>query len=138
MNERVLTTIRFLFKIHQETENNCQKGKMYCYGGSNIGPQPGYWRSSNTSDNFIAWLYSAACLGYVSPSNNNLGECFTGYQGILWADCKVGFSRTGGYNWDKCPNPVWNIIRLILVFIAVIIGIAIIIRSTFAGALQKK
>ena len=111
---------------------------MYCYGGSNINPQPGYWRSSNTSDKFIAWLYSAACLVYVSTSNNNLGECFTGYQGILWADCKVGFSRTEDYNWDKCPNLVWNIIRLILVFIAVIIGIEIIIRSTFAGALQKK
>ena len=63
---------------------------MYCYGGSNIRPQPGFWRISNISDNFIAWLYSAACLGYVSPSNNNLGECFAGYQGILWADVKLG------------------------------------------------
>ena len=77
-------------------------------------------------------------LRIVSLKNNILGECFTGYQGILRADCKVGFSRTWGYNWDKCPNPIWTIIILILMFIVVIIGIAIIIRSTFAGALQKK
>ena len=111
---------------------------MYWYGGSNVGPKPGYWRSANTSDNFIACLFSPACLGYVSPSNNNLGECFTGYQGILWADCVPGFSRTSGYEWGLCPNQVWNVIRLLLVFIAVIIGIAILIKSTLAGALQKK
>ena len=125
----------------QNTPGNClswQKSKMYCYGGSNVGPQPGFWRSSTTSDNFISWLYSAAWLGYVSPSNNNLGEWYTGYQGILCADCVVGFSRTGSYEWAKCPNPVWNVIRLILVFIAIIIGITFMIRSTLAGALQKK
>ena len=53
---------------------DCQTTKMYCKGGSDIGPKPGYWRSSNQTDNFIACLNSAACLGYVEPNNNNLGE----------------------------------------------------------------
>ena len=44
----------------------------------------------------------------MSPSNNNLGEWYTGYQGILCADCVVGFSRTGSYEWAKCPNPVYH------------------------------
>ena len=125
----------------QSSPGNCkswQTNWMYWYGGSNVGPKPGYWRSANTSDNFIACLFSPACLGYVSPSNNNLGECFTGYQGILWADCVPGFSRTSGFEWGLCPNQVWNVIRLLLVFIAVIIGIAILIKSTLSGALQKK
>ena len=117
---------------------SCQTQKMYCKGGSDVGPKPGYWRSSLSSDNFISWLYSGAWLGYVSPSNNKLGEWFTGYQGVLWADWQSGFSRTSDYTCGACPNAAWNIIRLILVFSAVIIVIVIIIRSTLAGALQRK
>ena len=56
---------------------------MVCNGGSDIGPQPGYWRSSNTTDNMIECLFTSACLGYNNETNNNLGECFEGYQGIL-------------------------------------------------------
>ena len=112
--------------------------KMYWYGGSNVGPKPGYWRSSNTTDNFIACLYSPAWLGYVSPSNNNLGEWFTGYQGILCADWQVGFSKMNIHEWGLWPNPIWNIIRLILILIAIIICLVIVVRSTLAGALQKK
>ena len=125
----------------QSSPGSCkdwQKQKMYWYGGSDVGPKPGYWRSSIVSDNFIHCLYSAAWLGYVSPTNNNLGECFTGYQGILWGDWQVGFSKTSNYQWDKCPDPTWNVIRLLMMFIAVVIGIVIIIRSTLAGALQRK
>ena len=116
----------------------CQTQKMYCKGGSDVGPKPGYWRSSLSSDNFISWLYAGAWLGYVSPSNNTLGEWFTGYQGILWADWQPGFSRTSDYTCGGWPNVAWNIIRLLLLFVAVIIVIVIIIRSTLASALQRK
>ena len=60
------------------------------------------------------------------------------YQGVLCAEWKVGFSRTNDYEWGAWPNVVWNVIRLFLIFIAVIIGIIIIIRSTLAGAIQRK
>ena len=130
------------YSLEQQTSpgswKGCQTSKMYCKGGSDIGPKPGYWRSSLISDNFITWLYPGACLGYVSPSNNKLGECFEGYQGILWADWTINFSRTSDYKWGKCPNPIWNIIRLFLIFLAIIIGIVFIIRSTLSGVLQKK
>ena len=115
-----------------------QTSKMYWNGGSNVGPKPGYWRSSLASDNFISWLYSGACLGYVSPTYYKLGECFEGYQGILWADWTVNFSKTSNYKCEKCPNPAWNVIRLLLIFIAIIIGIVFIVRSTLSGALEKK
>ena len=52
----------------------CQTKKMYCYGGSDVGPKPGYWRSSTSSDNFIACLYTSACLGYESAYKNSLGQ----------------------------------------------------------------
>ena len=31
----------------------CPTDKAICNGGSDIGPKAGYWRSSNTTDNFI-------------------------------------------------------------------------------------
>ena len=130
------------YLLEQQTSpgswKSCQTSKMYCKGGSDVGPLPGYWRSSLTSDNFISCLYSGACLGYVSPSNNKLGEWFTGYQGTLWADWTVNFSKTSNYKCEQWPNYVWNIVKLFLVFIGAIIGIVLIVRSTLAGALQKK
>ena len=117
---------------------SCQTQKMYCKGGSDVGPKPGYWRSSLSSDNFISWLYSGAWLGYVSPSNNKLGEWFTGYQGILWADWQPGFSRTNDYSCGAWPNVAWNIIRLLLLLSAFVLVIVIIIRSTLTSALKRK
>lgn len=116
----------------------CQSGKMFCKGGFNVGPKPGYWRSSNTSENFIQCLYFGACLGYVAPSNNNLGECFTGYQGILCGDWTAGFSKNDSFKCDKCPDPVWNVFRLLLILAGIIIWIVIMIRSTIVGATQMK
>ena len=116
----------------------CQTAKMYCKGGSDIGPKPGYWRSSNQTDNFIACLNPAACLGYVEPTNNNLGEWFTGYQGILWANWELNYSRTGSNKCAKWPNPIWNAIQLSLILVVVITGLVIIIRSTLNGAFQRK
>ena len=115
-----------------------QSWKMYWYGGSDVGPKPGYWRSSLTSDNFIQWLYSGAWKGYIKPSENKLGEWFTGYQGILWGEWTIGFSKTENYRWDKWPDPAWNVIRLILISIWVLIWIVIMIRSTLVGASQRK
>jgi hypothetical protein len=33
---------------------DCQTKKMFCYGGNDVGPKPGYWRCCTSSDNFIA------------------------------------------------------------------------------------
>ena len=130
------------YLLEQQTSpgswKSCQTSKMYCKGGSDVGPIPGYWRSSLTSDNFISWLYSGAWLGYVSPSYNKLGEWFTGYQGTLWADWTVNFSKSSNYKCEQWPNYAWNIVKLFLVSVGAIIGIVLIVRSTLAGALQKK
>ena len=117
---------------------DCQKDRMRWKGGSDIVPLSGYWRSANTTDNIIECFYKPACRGYEDIYNNSWGRCFTGYQGLLWADCKVGFSRTGDFECSKCPDPVWNIIRIALVMIAVVFWIVILIRSTLSGALQRK
>jgi hypothetical protein len=50
-----------------------------CYGGSDVGPAAGYWRSSNTSSDFIACYYPPACLGIEPPDYNPQGTCAPGY-----------------------------------------------------------
>ena len=40
----------------------CQSSVSFCMGGARIFPKPGYWRSSNISDNFIECYNSKACL----------------------------------------------------------------------------
>ena len=130
------------YSLKQQSEPGsckpCRNGKMFWYGESDIGPKPGYWRSSNTSDNFIACLYEDACLGYESEYNNSLGACKEGYQGILCADCKVGYSRTNEHQCGKCPSVGWNIVKLTLIMCGQIILIIITVRSTIASALEIK
>lgn len=79
----------------------CPTDMAICMGGANIGPKPGYWRSSNTTDNFIECQYYYACLGMISPDYNPVGDCATGYEGILCAECEVGYSRVYDYQCAK-------------------------------------
>ena len=117
----------------------CFSNRMRCFGGSDIGPMPGYWRSNNKTDNFIEWLHAKACEGYDKVSfTDKTGNCSEGYSGILWADCEVDYSRAGQHQCSKCPNPVANAFRLTLIFIAYLISLVITVKSTLSGALDRK
>lgn len=48
----------------------CQTTVSICYGGSKIGPLPGYWRKNATTSTFIKCPNSPACLGIQSPHYN--------------------------------------------------------------------
>ncbi|CDW74982.1 UNKNOWN [Stylonychia lemnae] len=115
----------------------CPIEKAICLGGSNIGPLPGFWRKSNQSKNFITCPNYAACLGMVPPQNNPIGSCASGYQGILCSICEEGFSRDGESICSKCPDPILNSIRLLVIFLVVILLVILMIRSTLVGAQDK-
>lgn len=107
------------------------KEKAVCDGGASIYPQPGYWRSSNISDNFMECRNGDACLGRNGEENNTLGACAKGYEGILCADCAIGFSRTGSsYKCSKCPEEADNAVKITFMFIIVIAGVVFLVRST--------
>ena len=53
----------------------CPIESAKCNGGSNIGPLPGFWRTSNISKVFVSCLYGRACLGMIPPRNNPMGDC---------------------------------------------------------------
>ena len=57
----------------------CPTTKAICLGGNDIGPRPGFWRTSNYSANFIQCLYPEACLGMIAPDYNPQGSCNEGY-----------------------------------------------------------
>lgn len=116
---------------------SCPSEKATCYGGTNVGPKPGYWRKSNNTSNFIECLVYSACLGMIPPQNDPMGTCATGYQGILCTDCQKGYSRTGDYECSQCPEQSSNIVRLAFIFLIVIFGLVFMIRSTLMGAKNK-
>ncbi|CDW75587.1 UNKNOWN [Stylonychia lemnae] len=105
---------------------SCPSDKALCYGGSNVGPRPGFWRTTNSSSLFIQCLYEPSCLGMVEPENNPIGSCQIGYQGVLCADCAAEFSRTGDFECSKCPQRTINIVRLTFIVLAFIVGVVII------------
>lgn len=118
----------------------CPSDKANCDivdGLAVIAPKKGYWRSSALSDNFIKCLFFGACLGMTEEADPK-GSCAKGYQGILCADCEVGYSRTGQFECALCPEPVANVIRICFIMIFVIFGVTMLIKSTLAGAKERK
>ena len=53
----------------------CPTTEAICYGGSHIGPKPGYWRKNNHTSVFIKCPNKAACLGILPPDYNPMGDC---------------------------------------------------------------
>jgi hypothetical protein len=73
----------------------------------------------------------------LPPNNSLTGECYTGYQGILCADCVDGFSRSSGFKCSLCPEEKSNIARLFFIMLALALAIVLMVRSTLQGALNK-
>jgi hypothetical protein len=73
----------------------CNTERAICLGGSTIGPKPGYWRKSNTTEEFQVCPFSDACLGMRAPDFNPKGDCDEGYHGTLCQGCLPGYSRSG-------------------------------------------
>ena len=71
------------YSLTKMTEpGSCQKcptSQAVCNGGSDIGPLPGYWRSTNLTSTFIRCLRPSACLGMVQPQFDPQGSCGEGY-----------------------------------------------------------
>ncbi len=106
---------------------NCSKHAI-CFGGSLIGPKPGYWRSDFFSVNFVQCLNAEACLGVSLEPFNPQGDCEAGYKGTLCASCVLGFTRNSQYQCTKCPSLAANIPVLVLILLAVTVGFVVVIK----------
>ena len=75
--------------------NFCPSDKAICEGSSRIGPKNGYWRKSDSSDNFLQCFNPAACVSLYRNGNATdykpTGWCADGYYGALCSSCMPGY-----------------------------------------------
>eukprot|EP00347_Sterkiella_histriomuscorum_P017498 403349122 len=120
----------------------CPTDVAICLGGNKIGPQPGFWRKTNSTDRFIECFNYDACLGMLPPENNPLGVCSDGYFGLLCTECKHGYSRSSfsgsTFKCQQCPDHLSNSFKLAGSFILYISLLIFMIRSTLNGAKEEK
>ncbi|OMJ88702.1 hypothetical protein SteCoe_9326 [Stentor coeruleus] len=103
-----------------------------CYGGDQVVSNPGYWRSDLLSEIVYECQIYDSCIG--GNETAYLGDCFTGYTGILCQTCTAGFSRNSEGKCNKCPNQTVNVVILFF-FAIVMIGVSVVlVKSTLKSA----
>ncbi|TNV88029.1 hypothetical protein FGO68_gene8850 [Halteria grandinella] len=118
----------------------CKSDVSVCKGGSQIYPLPGYWRSTNETDNFIQCLNPESCIGYRQGLYEvQIESCAEGYQGVLCASCEMGYSlNQGNRKCLKCPSKTANGF-ILAAFIGVIITfVVILVRSNLKNSGKEK
>ncbi|CAI2365911.1 unnamed protein product [Moneuplotes crassus] len=109
---------------------SCMKNAV-CQGGNKIAVNPDYWRSSLNSTDLAKCPLRNICLGGFNETNEYPIECSEGYSGYLCTSCTShegnDFMRVGLYECEKCPDIIYNSIRIACLMILVIIFIVILI-----------
>lgn len=83
-------------------------------------------------------IFSSKYSGIRYPTYVPTGECASGYNGILCADCQTGYSRSGSFECQICPEKIANIIKIGAIMILFICLIIFMIRSTLKGAAEVR
>jgi hypothetical protein len=100
--------------------------------GEMISLSKGYWRIDTNSTDIIECPNEDACLGGYEPENEYPVGCKTGYKGLVCNECVVEgdekYERISDNNCSKCPNPLFNILRIIATGMAVLLFLIILIR----------
>ena len=114
---------------------DCPDGAI-CYGGFQMVPREGYWRSDLLSAKFWKCPYEPACLGSPEPPQglSLLGKCADGYFGNLCNGCRSGYTRQGSTECGKCPPVYQNAIRVTGIGIGVFVVLIIVIRTVINSA----
>ena len=86
-------------------------------GGTNIWVDSGYFRSSLNSSFITPWIYAGAWLGEYHPENSYPVKWNEGYDGMLWAKWTMNstdrYEKDSNFQWNKCPNALYNVFRII-------------------------
>ena len=112
-------------------------GTAVWMGGTNIELNPGYWRRTLNSTSIIDCPRVDSWYGGYSESQEFPVFWAEGYSGYLCTTWLLGngtkFMRVGDYEWNVCPNPVYNAIRvvglLLLIFLFMVFLIIVNIRK---------
>lgn len=98
-----------------------------CFGGSTVLSAPGYWRWTNTSEDFIKCHNPEACLGgtFTEPS----GVCAPGYTGIVCANCINGYRKSAPFTCSTCPTIGLNSLYLIILMGILLFFVILLVRA---------
>ena len=95
-----------------------------------IAPQPGYWRLSVSSLNFLNCYNEEACTGSSESDFDPMGKCYSGYKGILCAQCEPGYVRDAKFQCAECPEEWQNILILVVIVLVATAVLIVLIRAT--------
>lgn len=119
------------------SDNSCEQcpDGAVCYGGAQVFPLPGYWRSSNVSTTFYAC--SRACLG--SPSRSHpLGECEQGYWSNICGACKSDYFHFAEGSCKQCPRTSVNVVLSLLLGVVYFCFLAKIVAGSISRAKKSE
>ncbi|CAI2362327.1 unnamed protein product [Moneuplotes crassus] len=110
---------------------NCMESAT-CLGKDEIEVANGYWRKSTNSSKIIKCLNEDACIGGYHPEKNDHPvKCEEGYKGTLCTECDIvdgtKYQPLTNFRCSKCPDPVFNAIRITGVTIAAFMFLMLLI-----------
>lgn len=83
-----------------------------CPGGSQIYPEPAYWRSGPQFEEVFRCPRADACLGHVNFSSE-VGYCANHYTGAMCQSCVTGAMRTGRDGCALCASNLEQELRAV-------------------------
>jgi len=128
----------FLYEAPTENTNckKCEEDYSVCQEKNIVYPKDGYWRASNSSEDWISCPRTSSCL--KGDQNNLQGICNVGYHGIVCGVCDEGYSKTGDFECGKCPEMKSNVIKIVFIGIFVVLVVVALVFSTFSSAGKAK
>lgn len=124
-----------------DVECNACPDEAMCYGGIEIVPRAGYWRSSKFSPKLWKCPNKAACDGGLeteSLERSYQGRCSSGYKGNMCQSCETDHSRTAPDECGECPDPGENAARLLGILMIGILVIVVVVKTTISSAYKEK
>ena len=77
-------------------------------------------------------------MGYILGQENPSEEWDSKYEGPMWGNCAVGYSKVSDFEWQKWPDKVANAFKYIGFLLLMIVIIVILIITTIRGTSKKK
>ena len=87
---------------------------------------------------FLKCYTASACTSSSEDEFNPQGHCYSGYRGILCAQCETGYVGNSNFECAECPELWKNVLLLVAVLVLSTVAIVVFIRVTLASMNEKK
>ncbi len=100
----------------------------FCFGGTKIGPRPGYWRRDALSTEMVPCFKPDSCTGTSEDAYQVSGGCAEGHEGFLCGGCELGYGHGSEYDCNHCPSLEANIGVSCALGVLFLVGMVLAIR----------